>query len=82
MVVRTTSLDRIVLAFFLLLDVPTLTRRFGGGLGSLFGSAARAGWAPAHPAKNFPAYTLPVRSPVSRAAAIATGGLSKGMRQS
>ena len=70
-----------MLALFLPLDVLTLTRRVVGVRGSLLlGSAARAGRASAHPAKSFPTYALPVRSPVSGFAAIATGGLSKGGR--
>jgi hypothetical protein len=67
-----------VLAIFLLLDFLTLTRRIVGVRGSLLGNASRA--ASAHPTKSFPTYALPVRSPVSRPAAIATGGLSKGGR--
>jgi hypothetical protein len=78
--VRTASLYLIVLALFLLFNVLTLTRRVLGVRGSLLGSAPRAGRASAHSAKSFPTYALVVRSPVSRAAAIATGGLSKGGR--
>ena len=77
---RTASLYRFVLKLLVLLDVVALTRRLVGVRGSLLGSAARTGRASAHTAKSFPAYTLPVRSPVSRAAAIAAGGLSRGGR--
>jgi hypothetical protein len=71
--VRTASLYRFVLAVLVLLDVLTLTHRVLGVGGSLLGSAARVGRASAHPAKSLPAYTLPIRSPVSRATTIATG---------
>ena len=62
------------------LDVITLARRFFGPRGRLLGSASLGGRASAHPAKFVPTYTLALRSPVSRPAAIATGRLSKGGR--